>query len=221
MILGRLVPGMQCPSDPAGGLQSHIRFFGGGCTGKYIAGPASTNAYTSMGASYVPSGGPVIYYTRSYCYGTIPTQANPSPYCAEGEQSGYKNFGSPGMFTSGWSIAYGIKDCTDGTAHVFLAGEQLPANALHQMLFHNVLNIGSTNYPPNYHLIQGIKNEINAFETNTNLGNIENSGFKSSHQGGVHMAMTDSSVHFVNDSIDYLVWALLGARRDGKPLSLP
>jgi hypothetical protein len=131
------------------------------------------------------------------------------------------------MFTAGWGIAYGVKDCTDGTAHVFLAGEQLPAIALHQMLFNCRLNVGSTNYPPNYHLIQGIQNVSNAFEINGGLpssivlGDIENSGFKSVHQGGLHMAMTDSSVHFVNDTIDYFVWSWLGAKADGKALTLP
>jgi hypothetical protein len=132
------------------------------------------------------------------------------------------------MFAAGWGIAYAIKDCTDGTSHVFLAGEQLPGISLHSMLFHSYINIGSTNYPPNYHLIQGIKNQEDAFITNSNLPNgwttldgHDDSGFKSQHQGGLHMAMTDSSVHFVSETIDYFVWALLGSKADGKSLALP
>jgi prepilin-type N-terminal cleavage/methylation domain-containing protein len=215
-ILGRVFPGMQCPTDPAGGLQSHNRFAGGSCSGRYIAGPSDSTS-KSMGASYVPSGGPVISWEVSTCYpGTEGTR-----YCADGRQSGWRGTGSPGMFAAGWGIAYGIKDCTDGTSHTFLAGEQLPAIALHQMLFHCRLNIGSTNYPPNYHLIQGIINQPDAFDTDPNLGNIENNGFKSQHSGGLHMAMADASTHFVGDSIDYYVWALIGARADGESHSLP
>lgn len=216
LILGRVFPGMQCPSDPAGGLQSHQRFALGSCSGQYIAGPTNATSKT-MGASYVPSGGPIIYFDATYCYGAQP----PSQYCQPGVQSGQRSTGSPGMFAAGWGIAYGIKDCTDGSSHVFLAGEQLPAITLHHMLFQNRLNIASTNYPPNYHLTQGIRNEPDAFEKNAQLDSIEVSGFKSEHRGGVHMAMADSSVHYVNDTIDYIVWALLGARADGKPLALP
>jgi hypothetical protein len=216
LLLGRVLPNMQCPSDPAGGLQSHQRFAKGNCSGKYIAGPTDRTSKT-MGASYVPSGGPVKYYDAGYCYGAAP----PSIYCQDGDQSGWKKTGSPGMFAAGQGIAYGIKDCTDGTSHTFLVGEQLPAISMHQMLFQNRLNIGSTNYPPNYHHTQGIVNEEDAFEKRPDLDGLEVGGFKSQHQGGLHMAMTDGSAHYVNDTIDYFVWALLGARADGKPLALP
>jgi prepilin-type N-terminal cleavage/methylation domain-containing protein len=216
LILGKVFPNMQCPSDPAGGLQSHQRFAGGSCSGKYIAGPTDRTSKT-MGASYVPSGGPIIYYDGPYCYGAAP----PSIYCQDGIQSGWKKTGSPGMFAAGYGIAYGVKDCLDGTAHTFLVGEQLPAISMHQMLFQNRLNISSTNYPPNYHLTQGIVNEEDAFEKHPELDGKEVAGFKSQHQGGLHMAMTDSSVHYVNETIDYFVWALLGARADGKSLALP
>jgi hypothetical protein len=225
LILGKTVPSMQCPSDPAGGLQLHSRFKLGGCQGKYIAGSSTANSTdSSMGASYVPSGGPVMYADPTYCYGT--QQEN--IYCQAGQNmgqkansNGEKKNSSPGMFAVGNSVSYRIKDCTDGTSHVFLAGEQLPAITLHNMLFHTIFNLGSTNYPPNYHLTQGILNQENAFLVDATLDGREVAGFKSQHQGGLHMAMTDSSVHFVTDSIDYYVWALLGARADGQPLSLP
>lgn len=217
LILGRVIPGMQCPSDPAGGLRSHFYFSGGKCGGQYIAGP-STSESKSMGASYVPSGGPVRNGTAQFCYGT----AVDGPYCQGGDSLGAKDAGSPGMFAAGYGIAYSIKDCTDGTSHVFLAGEQLPAISGHQMLFHSQLCIGTTQYPPNYHLTLGIVNETDAFEHNlAKLDPIENAGFKSQHQGGLHMAMTDGSTHLVGDTIDYYVWALLGARADGKSLKLP
>lgn len=216
-ILGREFPNMQCPSDDAGGLQSHSRFAAGGCQGRYIAGP-STSASTSMGASYVPSAGPVMQIDGDYCYGSGPF---PNRYCDLGYHTGRRNEGAPGMFASGWGVAYGPKHCTDGSSHVFLAGEQLPAISLQQMLFNSYNNIGTTNYPPNYHIVQQIRNQPNAFDVDPTLDGKEVNGFKSVHTGGMHMAMTDASVHFVNDTIDYFVWALLGAKADGESYSLP
>jgi prepilin-type N-terminal cleavage/methylation domain-containing protein len=215
-ILNKYFPGLRCPSDPFGGIQSHKRFIGGSYEGRYIAGPSATSF--SMGLSYAPSGGPVIFDTSANCYENG-TTAN-TEFCQIGDKSGKWNLGSPGMFASGWGISYKIKECTDGTSHTFLIGEQLPAIAMHQMLFHSHVNIATTNYPPNYHNIAGIKNQADYFASGT--GNEPNdNGFKSEHAGGLHMGMVDGSVHFVTDEIDYVLWNYLGNRRDGQLADLP
>jgi prepilin-type processing-associated H-X9-DG protein len=41
-------------------------------------------------------------------------------------------------------------------------------------------------------------------------------GYKSHHPGGAHMLMADGGVHFVNESIDFEVYYLLGARKSGQ-----
>ena len=213
-ILNKYFPGLRCPSDPFGGLQSHKRFIGGSYEGKYIAGPSATSF--SMGQSYAPSGGPVISDDKPYCYGSTAD----TEFCQEGIKSGRRDKGAPGMFAAGWGIAYKIKECTDGTSHTFLVGEQLPAIAMMQMLFHSHCNIGTTNYPPNHHLIAGIANQQDYFSSGT--GNEQNdNGFKSEHPGGVHMGMVDGSVHFVSDEIDYVLWNHLGNRKDGQIVKLP
>ena len=39
-------------------------------------------------------------------------------------------------------------------------------------------------------------------------------GFSSLHPGGMNMAMTDGSVTFINETIDYRAWNLLGDKAD-------
>jgi len=41
-------------------------------------------------------------------------------------------------------------------------------------------------------------------------------GFKSLHRGGVHVLLSDGSVQFLSESIDYLTFQKLGDRRDGQ-----
>jgi prepilin-type N-terminal cleavage/methylation domain-containing protein len=215
-ILNQVYPGMTCPSDAAGGLQSHNRFLGSGCPyGTHIAGMPDDPNSNSMGASYVPSAGPVRPGPTNQSY---PLTWADGRNCQPGQNSGFRDTGSPGMFAGGRK-AYRIKDCTDGTSHTFLIGEQLPAISAHQMLFHSHAAVGSTYWPPNYHHIQGVKNQPNHF-ANPNAFDTE-TGFKSEHPGGLHMAMTDGSVHFVNENIDYRTWVFLGARADGENVRLP
>ena len=214
-ILDVNIPSMRCPSDPAGGVLSHKRFLSGGCQGRYIAGPSATSS--SMGQSYSPSGGPVRGVTDAECYpGTSGTKN-----CQPGDVLGRRGAGTPGMFAAGWSVAYKIKECTDGTSHTFLVGEQLPAISCHHMLFHSYANIGTTNYPPNFRTkIPGaiIVNSPDYFQTGDEE---EYASFKSEHTGGVNMGMVDGSVHFVADEIDYDLWNNLGARADGLLVKFP
>jgi prepilin-type N-terminal cleavage/methylation domain-containing protein len=44
---------------------------------------------------------------------------------------------------------------------------------------------------------------------------------RSKHPGGVNVATADASVHFVSDTIDLTTWQRLGARNDGKPVTVP
>jgi prepilin-type processing-associated H-X9-DG protein len=42
------------------------------------------------------------------------------------------------------------------------------------------------------------------------------SGFKSLHPAGVNFVFADGSVHFIQETIDYYVYNMLGNREDGE-----
>jgi prepilin-type processing-associated H-X9-DG protein len=45
--------------------------------------------------------------------------------------------------------------------------------------------------------------------------------FGSQHPGGAQFVMADGSTHFVNDTIDTVIYANLGNRRDGEVVAFP
>ncbi len=209
VILDWQLPTMMCPSDPHAGLTGHDRFSPSGCReGSHIAGTFSDR---SMGASYLPSAGPVAPCNNRPCTSlSWSDMRNDQP----GRRAGALAGGAPGLFAGG-RTAYSFDHCRDGLSNTFLAGEALPSLYLHRMLFHSHYNVGTTHYPPNYHRILGVPN--GPFTRGVGAG----LGFKSEHPGGLHMAMADGSVHFISESIDYRTWVFLGDRASGEVVRLP
>jgi len=208
VILDWELPEMKCPSDPYAGLTSHDRFTPSGCPeGSHIAGDFQSQ---SMGASYLPSGGPVSPCDRRPCSSLSWDDLGND----QSDRGGVHGGGAPGMFAGGY-VAYRFGDCGDGLSNTLIAGEVLPSLGIHHMLFHSHYNVGSTHYPPNYHQVLGVRN--GPFTAGVSGG----TGFKSEHPGGVNMAMADGSVHFVDEAIDYPTWVYLGDKADGRTVSLP
>jgi prepilin-type N-terminal cleavage/methylation domain-containing protein/prepilin-type processing-associated H-X9-DG protein len=213
LILERELPGLACPSDPFAGLLEHRRFADSGCPrGSHIAGNWSDR---SMGASYVPSAGPVEGY---YCPLEWPDGRN-----CQSQRMGADTHEAPGMFASQQNT-YSFDDCRDGLSNTLLAGETLPAARIHAMYFNSLSQLSSTHWPPNYWKInpKGCPEEYLPVRFGgTSICHIDMQGFNSRHPGGVHMAMADGSVHFVGETIDYRTWVFLGDRADGEVAMLP
>jgi len=215
LLTGLVLSGVHCPSDPDAQLLDHDRLNpAGSCGGcDYATGPAGTR---SMGASYIPSGGPL---NMNGC--TIPPW--PNGRNCQSQNGGSRSYGAPGMFAAG-PVAYELAHCTDGASNTFLIGETIPSWTQFMMYFNSHLNCGSTNIPPNYFKInaRGCANPALCYTAGVGRPCIpDRSGFNSLHPGGLQMATADGSVHFVSEFIDYETWVYLGDRSDGVAISVP
>lgn len=210
-VLGAIAaPVFQCPTDPDRGMYPNVR--DGGFT------PYNTNftingvvGGESLGANYVGCIGP------SQVNSCIIPAMTPNINCKGSRYPRYDDH-APGMF-SGGRKAYDLARCTDGTSNTFLVGETLPIYNSLQMLFGSHAHMGSCNLPPNYHKISTCPKSRDARPP----GNCyhQMSGFRSQHPGGLQMALTDGSVRFVSETIDYVTWCYLGDKDDRQSVSVP
>lgn len=195
--------GLMCPSDPDSGLYPNSREAG------YTPGTGN-----SLGANYVPSAGPIHMNICAIAALTPNTNCLSTGGAREG-------VAAPGMFNGGY-VSYSMKDCTDGTSNTFLIGETLPLYSTFHMYFASHMHIGSENPPPNYHktfsacnTVTFTKDQLRTARQNptcyANMG-----GFMSQHVGGLHMCLTDGSVRFVSENINYNTWTFLGTKDDGQ-----
>ncbi len=202
-------PLLVCPTDPDGGMMDNAREV------NYLPGGAGT---LSLGQSYPPSGGPL---EMNLC--TIPLDSSCNGCNCKSERGGsqrwYKGMGSagaPGMFAGG-PLAYRFKDCTDGTSKTLLLGETLPIYSTFMMYFSGCMNVASTNPPPNYHRIYTNcpKSPTQRIaECYAQMG-----GFMSEHSGGFNAALSDGSVRFLSENIDYRLYQYLGDKSDGQSVA--
>src|SRR3954470_17580709 len=89
----------------------------------------------------------------------------------------------------------------DGLSNTFMAGETLPTHWVWNCIFCDNFPVSSTHIP---------LNTMIRSDTPTNFAQI--SGFKSAHPSGANMLMGDGGVHFINESIDYVAFNMLGSR---------
>ncbi|MCC7475818.1 MAG: DUF1559 domain-containing protein, partial [Pirellulales bacterium] len=98
-----------------------------------------------------------------------------------------------------------LKFATDGLSKTFLVGETLPAHWVWNCVFCDNFPVSSTQIPLN--TMESRPDDAEYWLT---------SGFKSTHTGGANFAMSDGSAQFIQDSIDYSVYNMLGNRSDGQ-----
>jgi prepilin-type N-terminal cleavage/methylation domain-containing protein len=210
---------LMCPTDSGAGMIDNLP------DPQYRPGPAGT---FTLGASYSPSGGPCGMWPGGGYSGCQMAPANipgDASYNCKGTtasstlgyHAGLARYGSPGMFAAG-DVAYTFKDCQDGLSHTFLVGETLPHGHPHRAYINSLLNVATTNNPPN-NLIPYIKQCWGPFTVNSakeNMCQMYGNGFNSMHVGGLNMAMADGSIQWINQDIEYVAWNLLGDKADSQ-----
>ena len=94
-----------------------------------------------------------------------------------------------------------FRNVSDGLSHTILVGETLPTHWVWNCVFCDNFPVSSTHIPLNTML---------SSSTPTNFSKI--SGFKSLHPGGANFVMGDGSVRFLNETIDYVTFNVIGSR---------
>jgi len=199
-----IIAGFICPSDPENNpaILNNRR-----------QGSGSHNPPIAQGLWYTGSMGPTIpdlcdfdtpgsstyKYTCMGCsFGTLWPDGTTLTPCAVGYKGGADS--CAGLICRRHA---GIKFRTvsDGLSNTFMVGETLPTHWVWNCLFCDNFPVSSTHIP---------LNTMIRSSTATNFSKI--SGFKSAHLGGANMLMGDGSVRFVEESIDYVTFNMLGSR---------
>ncbi|MDO4551163.1 MAG: DUF1559 domain-containing protein [Planctomycetia bacterium] len=186
-----VVPILVCPSDPD-------------CDNPIVTlrtNWSNSNPTESLGLWYAGSIGPTHMDSMPFC-----PEKNPS-YCNQGNNFGSlkpvdNSVGAFGRYPSGKKP----RDFKDGLSHTIFVGETIPADCAYSCAY-------CINFP-----LSGTGIPINLRETMLNSTEVapyyRACGFKSYHTGGINILMGDGSIHYIADSIDYIIFNALGTRSD-------
>ncbi len=194
----RIVPSFVCPSNITAGNPVF--------TDRSDAN--GINPKTALGLYYAVSMGPTHPDRCDFCTaGSTPSKTN---FCCQGANYGMPDDNSTGMFGRS-NVKRKFKQVTDGLSKTFLVGETLPEQCAYQGAYAPNFSLAGTQIPLNL-LTATCPAPPGCHATGC--------GFKSPHPGGVHFAMVDASVQFVNENIDYRIYNELGTRAGGEAASL-
>ena len=185
-----IMPGLVCPSDPAGGRHPTSNW-------------AMSNYTASMGSQYMFSSNGCQEYNRPNGTRGHGTTANGS------EVSGI-------ISRLHWSA--GIGELTDGTSNTILMGEIRPLCGDYTMrswVDDDAFWVGTLG-PINYATCPGEPGYNAGPGCNGITSRPCSQAFKSKHVGGAQFTLGDGSVRFIQQTISWDVYQNLGGRNDGK-----
>ncbi|UUO09213.1 DUF1559 domain-containing protein [Blastopirellula sp. J2-11] len=167
------------------------------------------SSFASQGLDYPVCAGTI------WPSGTTPDCPSENSYCVSEDSTTetwryYKPLrDGPGVFNRNTQSSR-MANVTDGTSHVFLAGERLAQECKNGGAFTRNFPIAYMGQKPNS---PSRDDDVSDWKRNC--------GYSSKHPGGVSMLMGDASVSFVAETIDFAVWCRLGDKADGNSVQLP
>jgi prepilin-type N-terminal cleavage/methylation domain-containing protein/prepilin-type processing-associated H-X9-DG protein len=201
------IPTLLCPSDNVPKVLSGNPLYWG------TAG--STQGQKRATCNYAPSMGNQAFTNASFPGNIFGTGSAMHGHSLTGTDLS-------GVFSH---LAWGASSAQipDGLSHVIAMGEVRPRSSWH--LFDGWMKVNSvwiaTTAPINYPTVPGEPGYASPpCGEPPNQGDwsrwaIEQ-GFKSRHPGGCQFVFCDGSVHFLNETVDYITYQRLGDRRDGQ-----
>jgi prepilin-type N-terminal cleavage/methylation domain-containing protein/prepilin-type processing-associated H-X9-DG protein len=188
-----------CPSDPQ-------------CSDPVLDNRGDSPGTNGMRVN--PTKSAMLSYTG--CLG--PTDCDGCPFCpsatdewcCEGYSFGTHDGIFGGMFGRS-TEAIKFRDVEDGLSQTLMVGETIPSHYIWNGIYVVNFPVSATNIPINTMMDDGGQHG----GYSQMLWN-STSGYKSYHPGGANFAMGDGSVHFIEETIDFLIYNRLGARADGE-----
>jgi prepilin-type processing-associated H-X9-DG protein len=189
------LPWLSCPSDPSA-KPSGDQFYWGGSTAVFTA----TTSYKGVLGDSVQTDG---------------VGGAPQPIGSGGSTPDCHNTADcNGLIWRNSSLKnIQLRKISDGTSKTFMVGESVVAQDYHSAAFFSDGDWATCGIPLNHFVEPETKDNL--------LKNwVESRGFKSMHPGGAHFVMADGSVHFVNETIDGVIYRGLSTRNGGENASV-
>lgn len=103
-----------------------------------------------------------------------------------------------------------LRKVTDGLSKTIMAGETLPAHSAYNCAFCTNFPVASTHIPIN--LMESDETMTEAQRRAGGQPHWRHTGFKSMHPGGINVVMGDGSVTFIQETVDYVTFNVMGSR---------